>query len=70
MSTQPEKLNTSETQLAAHYQAARGITVVRAVDTTQRATSGRTVTTTAKEGSIGLRYAPRNPGNVDISTVY
>lgn len=70
MSTQTENFNTAEESTTAHYQAAKGVTVGQKSNTADPIQNVRTVVTSAKQGSIELRYAPRKPIVNDASTVF
>lgn len=68
MPTKSEKLSTSEPLAKATYQTARGVFVGDMVARSSMVQQVRTVVTSAKEGTLGLRYAPHNPKVTDVST--
>jgi hypothetical protein len=70
MSTKTEKFTTDENPSAARYQTARVVTVGQKSNTAGPIQNVRTVVTSAKQGSIELRYAPRGPIVNDASTVF
>jgi hypothetical protein len=68
MSTKPERPSTSDPIASATYQTARGYCVGAKISQPAMTQRGRTVVTSAKEGSLELRYAPRSPKVTDVST--
>jgi hypothetical protein len=68
MSTQPERPSTSDVPNEATYKVARGVSAGLKISTSQPILHGRTVVTSAKEGSVELRYAPRNSRIADART--
>lgn len=68
MSTQHENLSTSEVPNGATYRSARVVNTGLKISTSQSIRHGRTVVTSAKEGSLELRYAPRNSRIADART--
>lgn len=68
MSTKSEKPNTSDAIASATYQSARGYHVGAKIEQPAMTQHVRTVVTSAKEGSLELRYAPRSPKVTDVST--
>jgi hypothetical protein len=68
MTRRQTRPRTSESFQAANYLTAGGINVSKRISTSQRAPRVRTVTTSAKEGSINLRYAPHEPRVAEIDT--
>ncbi len=68
MPTKSEKPGTSEPLAKATYQIARGVFVGDKIAKPAMTQQVRTVVTSAKEGSLGLRYAPHNPKVTDVST--
>ncbi len=68
MATKNENSTTPDRIVSAKYQAALGIRVGSRIVKPALTQQVRTVTTSAKEGSLGLRYAPHNPKVTDVST--
>jgi len=68
MATEEEPVSTSEPSVKTRYQIAEGIRVGAQVSKPAMTQQVRTVATSAKSGSIDLRYAPHSPKIKDIST--
>ena len=60
--------STTESTIRAKYQIAEGVRVGMQISSRAMAQKSRTVTTSAKSGSVELRYAPHSPKITDIST--
>ena len=68
MARKSDRPSTSDTFRAATYRTAESVNVDKKISTVARTEQIRTVTTSAKEGSVGLRYAPHNPKVIDVDT--
>jgi hypothetical protein len=68
MASKGERISTSEPSANATYQIAEGIRVGVQISKPAMTQQVRTVATSAKSGSIDLRYAPHSPKTKDINT--
>ena len=64
----PQKLDTTANQLAKNYSPASTVKIAPVADTTVVATDIRTVVTRSTQGTLELRYTPRDPSPVSAKT--
>jgi hypothetical protein len=65
-----EPFSTCNPLAAVKYQDAEGVKVSISGSTAPPSGQVRTVVTTSQEGTLDLRYAPREPKVADKNTVY
>jgi hypothetical protein len=68
MASKSDGSSTSDPTIQAKYQVAEGLRVGMQITSPAMTQKTRTVATSAKSGTVELRYAPHSPKITDIST--